>query len=80
MANMSVGVTLPYSEENKKLLEENKVAYEAGTPLEALYDYINALEIRLGDSAEVVRQLKADLMIATGRIEVENQEAKDGSE
>lgn len=73
--NMNVGIIIPYNEENKKLVDEKKLTSEIGTPLEALYDYINALELQ-HDEKNVIRQLKADLMVATGRI----QEAQDGTE
>ena len=72
--NMNVGIIIPYNEENKKLVEEKQLTSEIGTPLEALFDYINALELQHEDK-NVIRQLKADLMIATGRI----QEEQDGT-
>lgn len=72
-----IGLTYKYNQETyQKELNEGKEVY-LGVPLEILLDEINMLEVKHKEPVEVLRQLKYQLMVATGKWREEEKKEAD---
>ena len=75
---LHIGVIQPYNEEKVKKSKEKAVL---GTPFESLFEHMNILEVKHKfDIESIYQELKAEVMEATGRIELaKGGDSEDGN-